>query len=317
MGRKQRKPCWEKEEVNRGAWTAEEDRILTDYVKANGDGRWETLPSKAGLNRCGKSCRLRWRNYLRPGIKRGNISPEEEELIIKLHRLLGNRWSLIAGRLPGRTDNEIKNYWNSVLSKRALKGKDRKHDIPEVYRPRSQSSPVWDKETTVPTEAFWASILECSVEDTKAKISNQNDDYDNNCFGFNNGEPGPHRPYYADTTLISENIEVKTSTLFSRFHQGEDVGGNAGEDPVMKFDFEDDVLLLDLLNSDILAGGNPSSSLPPLADILNSEICVGSNPPLAPSSDGLPCSQVLVGSNNTSSSIPSSDVSTCDLETLN
>lgn len=60
-------------------------------------------------------------NYLRPDIKRGNIDPEEEDLIIRLHRLLGNRWSLIAGRLPGRTDNEIKNYWNSHLSKKLKK----------------------------------------------------------------------------------------------------------------------------------------------------------------------------------------------------
>uniref|UniRef100_A0ACD5XLB1 Uncharacterized protein n=1 Tax=Avena sativa TaxID=4498 RepID=A0ACD5XLB1_AVESA len=73
-----------------------------------------------GLQRCGKSCRLRWLNYLRPGIKRGNISGDEEELIVRLHGLLGNRWSLIAGRLPGRTDNEIKNYWNTTLSKKVL-----------------------------------------------------------------------------------------------------------------------------------------------------------------------------------------------------
>ncbi|KAH9321064.1 hypothetical protein KI387_015703, partial [Taxus chinensis] len=73
------------------------------------------------LKRCGKSCRLRWLNYLRPDIKRGNISPDEDELIIKMHRLLGNRWSLIAGRLPGRTDNEIKNYWSTILSKRTTK----------------------------------------------------------------------------------------------------------------------------------------------------------------------------------------------------
>lgn len=72
----------------------------------------------AGLLRCGKSCRLRWMNYLRPDIKRGNISSDEEDLIIRLHSLLSNRWSLIAKRLPGRTDNEIKNYWNSHLSKR-------------------------------------------------------------------------------------------------------------------------------------------------------------------------------------------------------
>ena len=72
----------------------------------------------AGLLRCGKSCRLRWMNYLRPDIKRGNITPEEDDLIIRMHSLIGNRWSLIAGRLPGRTDNEIKNYWNTHLSKK-------------------------------------------------------------------------------------------------------------------------------------------------------------------------------------------------------
>ncbi|GLT98775.1 hypothetical protein SLE2022_162580 [Rubroshorea leprosula] len=113
-----RSPCCSKEGLNRGAWTAHEDQILTDYIKAHGEGRWKNLPQRAGLKRCGKSCRLRWLNYLRPDIKRGNISPDEEELIIRLHKLLGNRWSLIAGRLPGRTDNEIKNYWNTNLCKR-------------------------------------------------------------------------------------------------------------------------------------------------------------------------------------------------------
>ncbi|KAG1334275.1 transcription repressor MYB6-like [Cocos nucifera] len=113
-----RKPCCSKEDINRGAWTAEEDRILKAYIKANGEGRWRSLPKKAGLKRCGKSCRLRWLNYLRPDIKRGNITCEEEDLIIRLHKLLGNKWSLIAGRLPGRTDNEIKNYWNTYLKKK-------------------------------------------------------------------------------------------------------------------------------------------------------------------------------------------------------
>ncbi|XAR67109.1 hypothetical protein NMG60_11013545 [Bertholletia excelsa] len=113
-----RSPCCSKEGLNRGAWTALEDKILKDYIKVHGEGRWRDLPRKAGLKRCGKSCRLRWLNYLRPDIKRGNISHDEEELIIRLHKLLGNRWSLIAGRLPGRTDNEIKNYWNTILSKK-------------------------------------------------------------------------------------------------------------------------------------------------------------------------------------------------------
>ncbi|KAL5728621.1 hypothetical protein ACHQM5_001686 [Ranunculus cassubicifolius] len=113
-----RNPCCSKEGLNRGAWTSHEDKLLTDYIQLHGQGRWRELPKKAGLKRCGKSCRLRWLNYLRPDIKRGNISPDEEQLIIKLHKLLGNRWSLIAGRLPGRTDNEIKNYWNTNLGKR-------------------------------------------------------------------------------------------------------------------------------------------------------------------------------------------------------
>ncbi|XP_047067221.1 transcription factor MYB1-like [Lolium rigidum] len=115
-----RKPCCSKEGLNRGAWTAMEDDILVSYINKHGEGKWGSLPKRAGLNRCGKSCRLRWLNYLRPGIKRGNISDDEEDLIVRLHRLLGNRWSLIAGRLPGRTDNEIKNYWNTTLSKKVM-----------------------------------------------------------------------------------------------------------------------------------------------------------------------------------------------------
>ncbi|KAL7123445.1 hypothetical protein ACP275_01G105000 [Erythranthe tilingii] len=105
--------------LNKGSWTADEDRKLAQCIEMHGPTRWKFLALKSGLNRCGKSCRLRWLNYLRPDIKRGNISDAEEDLILRLHRLLGNRWSLIAGRLPGRTDNEIKNYWNAHLRKKA------------------------------------------------------------------------------------------------------------------------------------------------------------------------------------------------------
>lgn len=113
-----RAPCCSKVGLNRGRWTAEEDEILTKYIQTHGEGSWRSLPQNAGLLRCGKSCRLRWINYLRSDVKRGNICKEEEELIIRLHALLGNRWSLIAGRMPGRTDNEIKNYWNTHLSRK-------------------------------------------------------------------------------------------------------------------------------------------------------------------------------------------------------
>ncbi|XP_075485230.1 uncharacterized protein LOC142524954 [Primulina tabacum] len=113
-----RSPCCSKVGLRRGPWSTKEDTLLTNFIQENGEGQWRSLPKKAGLLRCGKSCRLRWMNYLRPGIKRGNISQDEEDLIVRLHGLLGNRWSLIAGRLPGRTDNEIKNYWNTYLLKK-------------------------------------------------------------------------------------------------------------------------------------------------------------------------------------------------------
>ncbi|CAL9751759.1 unnamed protein product [Musa acuminata subsp. burmannicoides] len=114
-------PCCSKVGMKRGPWTAEEDEVLARFVRREGEGRWRTLPKRAGLLRCGKSCRLRWMNYLRPSVKRGPITPDEEDLILRLHRLLGNRWSLIAGRIPGRTDNEIKNYWNTHLSRKLIK----------------------------------------------------------------------------------------------------------------------------------------------------------------------------------------------------
>ncbi|BAU01442.1 hypothetical protein LR48_Vigan10g230400 [Vigna angularis] len=107
-----------KSKLRKGLWSPEEDEKLIRYMITKGQGCWSDIARNAGLQRCGKSCRLRWINYLRPDLKRGAFSPQEEELIIHLHSLLGNRWSQIAARLPGRTDNEIKNFWNSTLKKR-------------------------------------------------------------------------------------------------------------------------------------------------------------------------------------------------------
>ncbi|CAM0903055.1 unnamed protein product [Alopecurus aequalis] len=116
---KGRAPCCAKVGLNKGSWTPEEDMRLIAYIRKYGHANWRALPKQAGLLRCGKSCRLRWINYLRPDLKRGNFTAEEEETLIKLHNMMGNKWSRIAACLPGRTDNEIKNVWNTHLKKRA------------------------------------------------------------------------------------------------------------------------------------------------------------------------------------------------------
>ncbi|CAO2183031.1 unnamed protein product [Urochloa humidicola] len=116
-----RSPCCDKTKVKRGPWSQEEDAILRSFVQRFGNaGNWIALPQKAGLKRCGKSCRLRWLNYLRPELRHGGFTDDEDNLILSLYGDIGSKWSVIASRLTGRTDNDVKNYWNTKLKKRFL-----------------------------------------------------------------------------------------------------------------------------------------------------------------------------------------------------
>ncbi|KAJ4821131.1 Myb transcription factor [Rhynchospora pubera] len=114
-----RAPCCDRATVKRGPWSPDEDEVLKGYIEKNGTGgNWIALPHKAGLNRCGKSCRLRWLNYLRPDIKHGGFTEDDDQVIISLYDQIGSKWSVIAAKMPGRTDNDIKNYWNTKLKKK-------------------------------------------------------------------------------------------------------------------------------------------------------------------------------------------------------
>ncbi|CAA7050244.1 unnamed protein product [Microthlaspi erraticum] len=163
-----RAPCCEKMGMKRGPWTPEEDQILINYIHLYGHSNWRALPKHAGLLRCGKSCRLRWINYLRPDIKRGNFTPQEEQTIINLHEVLGNRWSAIAAKLPGRTDNEIKNVWHTHLKKRLNKNQNSGGDTKDINETTHE-----DKESlTVDT----TSLQQSSDSITTFDITNNNKD---------------------------------------------------------------------------------------------------------------------------------------------
>ncbi|XP_030510090.1 transcription factor MYB102 [Cannabis sativa] len=208
--------CCEKNGLKKGPWTPEEDQALIDHIKRNGHGRWRTLPKNAGLKRCGKSCRLRWTNYLRPDIKRGRFSFEEEETIIQLHSVLGNKWSAIAARLPGRTDNEIKNYWNTHIRKRLLKmGID-----PVTHTPRLDLLEL-------------SSLLNSTLYNSHLSylINNYNNNHNNN----NNllGNMGP-------PLVNNENLLSLASALLSSSNQQNIVPQNIVQNQNQIYDNNDD-----------------------------------------------------------------------------
>ncbi|KAG6383786.1 hypothetical protein SASPL_144871 [Salvia splendens] len=136
-----RAPCCDKAKVKKGPWSPEEDAKLKSHIQTHGTGgNWIALPPKIGLQRCGKSCRLRWLNYLRPNLKHGGFTADEDNLICTLYLTIGSRWSVIAAQLPGRTDNDIKNYWNTRLKKKLFPKQRIRSDPPPPPPPLLQES---------------------------------------------------------------------------------------------------------------------------------------------------------------------------------
>nr|WRO64663.1 MYB transcription factor protein [Rosa persica] len=234
-----RGPRCSKDGLNKGAWMAAEDKLLLDYIKNHGEGKWSNVAKETGLKRCGKSCRLRWMNYLRPDIKRGSISDDEEELIIRLHKLLGNRWSLIAGRLPGRTDNEIKNYWNSNLAKKMAQAQSSSQSkcnnvivqqTPDKPQPQLQCSRV---STVVPPQPPTSTTAAASPFHQRTL-----DDFSNNV-AMNDTNDLVKAVYSVDSRISSEDVSPSTTTTTNTTGDGDDHLGSSPTNFMMDFNTDD------------------------------------------------------------------------------
>ncbi|KAK9161789.1 hypothetical protein Syun_008130 [Stephania yunnanensis] len=220
-------------DLRRGPWTVEEDLALINYIANHGEGRWNSLARCAGLRRTGKSCRLRWLNYLRPDVRRGNITLEEQLLILELHSRWGNRWSKIAQHLPGRTDNEIKNYWRTRVQKHAkqlqcdVNSKQFKDAMKYLWMPRL-------------LERIRASSMNQNNNDSGA-IAHVNNNNNNNNHNMNNysssvGVQNNYRSAFTtpdnSSTTATSSDSLSAQDYYNTFHAHDN--NNNNNDVVLK-----------------------------------------------------------------------------------
>ncbi|CAN6273534.1 unnamed protein product [Urochloa humidicola] len=219
-----RAPCCEKMGLKRGPWTPEEDRILVAHIERHGHSNWRALPKQAGLLRCGKSCRLRWINYLRPDIKRGNFTREEEDAIIQLHHMLGNRWSAIAARLPGRTDNEIKNVWHTHLKKR-LEPRAATQQAPKRKQPKKQQQQAATEVVVLDGPA--SSTVPVSPEQSLSTSTTSSTDYSGASSVENNAADSftSEEDYQIEDSFWSETLAMTVDSSDSFGMEGEEAAG--------------------------------------------------------------------------------------------
>ncbi|XP_058215921.1 transcription factor MYB61-like [Rhododendron vialii] len=211
-----RHSCCYKQKLRKGLWSPEEDEKLMKHISQYGHGCWSSVPKLAGLQRCGKSCRLRWINYLRPDLKRGTFSQQEENLIIELHSLLGNRWSQIAAQLPGRTDNEIKNLWNSSIKKKLkLRGID-----PNTHKPISEAeNEEGESESNTTNEKLSEKVTIIDAGNSDKAMERK--------------YPSPNTKHSSNNSSNLTNLTPSTTDEFflDRFvssHESSSTGGNPG-----------------------------------------------------------------------------------------
>jgi myb proto-oncogene protein len=215
----------------------DEDILLVNYIAAHGEGRWNSLARSAGLKRTGKSCRLRWLNYLRPDVRRGNITAEEQLLILDLHSRWGNRWSKIAQHLPGRTDNEVKNYWRTRVQKHArrlrcdVNSASFRHVVRHVWMPRLRERAQADSEDLQPVAAATPLAVQAAPATTTASAPPA-------CFN-----------YYGSQHLVQQQGEAAASEADHQYYS-EPAGQMAATDTALSPDDASSVLWPSSLTAD-------------------------------------------------------------------